>query len=79
MRVGYGHRLSGSYKPLALAMGSLTLHYGRVASHTAVLVAREPDYLIHAASDAGCVVHQRLSGALAQRVRGIYTFPGVDA
>ncbi len=51
--------------------------YGRVASHTAVLVARDPDYIVHASSEARCVVHQRLSGPLMQRLRAVYTFPGM--
>jgi len=57
---------------------ALTFQYGRVASHMAVLVRREPDYIVHAALDMRRVVHHRLSDGLLARVRGIYTFPGIE-
>ncbi len=54
----------------------LLMQYGRVCSHTAILVACNPPYIIHAARDYGRVVHQRLDTTLAARVRSCYTFPG---
>lgn len=56
----------------------VTMQYGRVSSHTAILVATDPDYILHAASDVGRVVHHRLDAKLLMRVRGVYAFPGVE-
>lgn len=55
----------------------LTLQYGRVASHTAILVATAPDYIVHAARAEGRVVHHRLDAPLLARVRQCFAFPGV--
>ncbi len=57
---------------------ALTFQYGRVASHMAILVRRNPDYIVHAALDVGRVIHQGLSDHLCARLRGVYTFPGVE-
>ena len=55
----------------------LVCQYGRVSSHLAVLVARDPDCLVHAAHNHRRVVHQGMSQALARRVRHVYRLPGV--
>lgn len=55
----------------------LVFQYGRVCSHTAILVSTAPDYVLHAQRDLGRVVHQRLAGDLLERLRQAYRFPGI--
>lgn len=52
----------------------LLFAFGRTWSHVGILVARDPDSLVHAVLHKA-VVHQRLAGDLAARLRGCYTFP----
>jgi NlpC/P60 family putative phage cell wall peptidase len=54
----------------------LLFRYGRVASHSGILVARDPDFLVHAVLHKG-VLYQRLAGDLLARLRACYTFPEV--
>jgi cell wall-associated NlpC family hydrolase len=52
----------------------LLFQYGRVSSHAAILVAQDPEYLVHALLGHG-VRHHRLAGDLLARLRGCYAFP----
>lgn len=54
----------------------LIFQYGRTTAHTAILVADDPEYIIHALLGRK-ITHQRLDGDVLRRLRKVYAFPGV--
>ncbi len=55
----------------------LLFEFGRTWSHVGILVSCDPDYLVHAYLPHRGVVHQRLAGHLAARLRACYAYPEV--